>query len=272
MPGRRRTCKPDRPISGFRTLRPRGWDPVGFAVRRHRNAVAGWGAVAVLVGAGFGPLGNGIDTLTEKNATLRNMLNGGSDATNAFVSFVTILIALVCVGFVVSGVGRVGEEEAGGRLEPALAGALSRGRWLAGHGLALAGGAIVVALTGGVGLGVSNAVAVGDATQVARLLGATLAYLPAVLLLLGLSLTLYGLRPAAMWIGWLALVFVAVVAVLGDTLRLADWVKDLSPLTWVDRVPLQAVSTTGLVGAMLGALFLGAAALIAFRVRDVPTR
>ena len=93
----------------------------------------------------------------------------------------------------------------------------------------------IVALAGGLGLGISNAITTHDAAQIWRLTGATLAYLPAAALVLALSAVLYALRPSLLWIAWLLFVFVTVVAVLGDTLQLPDWVKDLSPMSWVGR-------------------------------------
>lgn len=243
----------------------------GFAVRRHRNAVAGWSAIAALVGATFGSVGDAYNAVTEDNATLRDLIGGGSTASNAYVSFVVILLALICVAFVISGIGKTADEESSGRLEPVLAGAASRLRWLAADEVALLGGMVLVCLIGGLGLGIGNAVSTGDSTQVWRLVGAAAAYLPAVALLLGLSAVLYGLRPNLMWVSWFPLVFVAVVAVLGDTLQLPKLVQNISPISWVGRVPLQSAGAMALACTVLVALLLAAIALVAFRRRDIPS-
>lgn len=260
------------PRGGSAAASPVLLNSFGFAARRHRNSIAGWSAIAALVGAGFGSVGDAYNTLTKDNKALKDILGGGNAAANAFVSFIVILIALICMGFAISGVGRAADEERDDRLEPMLAGALSRPRWLAGHAVTLVVGVALVALSGGLGLGISNAISTGDSSQVWRLVGATFAYLPAVALLLGLSAALYGLRPGMLWIAWLPFVFVTVVAVLGDTLQLPDWVKNISPLYWVGRVPLESASVLALLGALMMALALAAAALGAFRTRDIPSR
>ncbi len=246
-------------------------DSFGLAARRHRNAVTGWSVIAALVGAVFGSVGDAYNTITKDNATLRDVLGGGNASANAFVSFVVILIALVCIGFAISGVGRAADDEREGRLEPLLAGALSRPRWFAGHAVALVVGVVVVALAGGLGLGISNAITTGDSSQVWRLIATTFAYLPAVALLMGLSAALYGLRPSLLWIAWLPFVFVTVVAVLGDTLQLPDWVKNISPMSWVGRVPLENTSVAAEVGAIVAALTLALLAMGTFRTRDIPS-
>jgi ABC-2 type transport system permease protein len=243
----------------------------GFAARRHRNAVVGWSVISALVGAGFGSVGDSFNTAAADNKTLQDVLGGGRSAANAFVSFVVILVALICIGFVISGVGRAADEERDDRLEPLLAGALSRPRWCAGHAVALVVGVTFVALAGGLGLGISNAITTGDSSQVWRLMGATIAYLPAAALLLGLSAALYGLKPSLLWISWLPFVFVTVVAVLGDALQLPGWVKNISPMNWVGRVPLENASPAALIGALAAAAALAALTLRAFHDRDIPS-
>ncbi len=244
----------------------------GFSARRHRTSITGWCFVAALVGAGFGSVGDAYDTVTKDNPTLQNVVGGGSTSANAFVTLIVILIVLICIGFVISGVNSVSEEERSDRLEPLLAGALSRPEWLAGHAVALIVGVIAVATAGGLALGASNAITTGKPAQIWRLTAATFAYLPAVALVLGLSAALYGLRPKLLWISWLALVFISVVAILGDILQLPHWVQDISPMSWVGRVPLETASTLALVGSLIAALALAILALRAFEKRDIPSR
>lgn len=243
----------------------------GFAVRRHRNAVVGWSAIAALVGATFGSVGDAYSAVTEDNATLRDIIGGGSTAANAYVSFVVILLALICVGFVVSGIGRTADEESSGRLESVLAGSMSRLRWLAADEVALLGGMVLVGLMGGLGLGIGNAISTGDSTQVWRLLGATAAYFPAIALLLGLSAVVYGIQPNLLWFNWFPLVFVSVVAVLGDTLQLPRSVENISPINWVGRVPLEGAGALALVCTLVAAVALATLALVAYRRRDIPS-
>lgn len=243
----------------------------GFAAQQHRNAVVGWSILAALVGATFGSLGDTFDTVSRDNATLRDVLGAGSEASNAFVSFVVILIALTCSGFAIAGVARAAEEESQGRLEAVLAGGRSRLNWLAAHTVTIAGGTVAVALAGGLGLGLSNSISTGDASQTWRLVGASFAYLPAASILLALSIILYAIRPGRLWIAWLAFIFVTVVAVLGDTLQLPEWVQNVSPMTWTGRVPLEDANMIALLGALAAGLTVAAAAVGIFRTRDIPT-
>ena len=110
----------------------------------------------------------------------------------------------------------------------------------------------------------------GTAMHLGRVLGAGAAYLPAELLVGGLALALFGLRPRAFPAGWAAFAVVAFIAFLGPGLKLAGWVLDLSPTTHVGNPPLVTVEALPLV--VLGAIAaaLGVAAAVGFHRRGVP--
>ena len=241
---------------------------IGLAVRMHRNIVTAWAGIAVLVGAAFGSLTDPIEDLASDNSAIQDVFGG--DEADAFLAFCVLLIALIAAGFALQTVGRMSEEERGGRLEPLLAGSLGRVRWLLGHLFAIGVGAILVALVGGVALGVGVAGSTGDSGEIVRLAGSALAYGPSVLTLGMLAVALYALRPALRSIGWVVYALVVVVAMLGDTLQLDQWVRNLSPIEWVGRVPDESVAWWAVVAAGLMTLALSAFALAAIRRRDVP--
>lgn len=246
--------------------------PWGFAFRRHRGGIVAWSVIGALVATSFGALADAIRTVMADNAALQDVFGGGSANPDAYLSFVAVLLALIVAGFAVQGVGRIAEDEPGDRLEPVLAGSVSRARWLAAEVLTVGCGTAVVATVSGFALGVSDALAVGDSSAVMRLTLATLSYLPSVLVLLGLAVALYGIRPAALSASWAAFVAVAVIATLADTLRLPEWLRHLSPLEWVGRTPSDAVSPLALIASATLAAALITLGLNGFTTRDIPMR
>ncbi len=246
--------------------------PMGFAIRKHRGNVIVWSVIGALVASSFGALADAIRTVMEDNSSLRDVLGGGSADPDAYLSFVVVQLVLIAAGFAVQGVGRTAEEEPGDRLEPVLSGAMSRWRWLLAEAVAVGGGAAIVLAVSGLALGVSDALAVGDSSAIPRLTFATLAYLPGVLVLFGIALALYGIRPQWLGVGWGAFVFVAVIATLADTLRLPEWSRQLSPLEWVGRTPLEPADLWSLALALALAIGSIAAAVRGFTHRDIPMR
>ena len=143
-------------------------------------------------------------------------------------------------------------------------------RWLAAHGLVIVTGLVAIVVVSSVVLAAGMAWSMGTAVNLGRVLGAGAAYLPAELLVAGLALALFGLRPRAFAAGWAALAFVAFIAFLGPGLKLPGWLLDLSPTTHVGNPPLGTVEALPLV--VLGAIaaVLGVAAAVGFRRRGVP--
>ncbi|MGH3358005.1 MAG: hypothetical protein ACRDO7_04330, partial [Nocardioidaceae bacterium] len=244
----------------------------GLAVRMHRNLVGAWVLVAALLGGAFGSMTDAIEGVSADNNALKDVIAGGSDQSDAFLSFVVILIALVAGGFALQSTGRMAEEERDGRLEPVLAGAIGRRRWLLGHVLAICTGSVLVAVVGVLAHGVGVAASSGVAAEVVRMLGASLAYVPAMLAIAGLATALYTVRPSLQPIGWAAYAFAAIVATLGDTLRMPDWAMSISPMDWVGRVPVDAAPAWALACAAFAVCSFAVVASASIHTRDIPAR
>lgn len=112
--------------------------------------------------------------------------------------------------------------------------------------------------------------AVGGGTgQVAELTVGALVYLPAVLLLAGLPVLLFGVAPRWTVGGWLGLAVAFVIAMFGELLELPQLVMDVSPMQHVPPVPASGVRVPPLaVLAALAATTI-AAGFVAFRRRDL---
>ena len=82
----------------------------------------------------------------------------------------------------------------------------------------------------GLGLGLGFALVTGDGSKIGPFTWATTSLLPAVLLLAGLALLLYGVLPRAASLAWLALLVCVVVMMFGEALQLPEWLRDLSPV------------------------------------------
>jgi ABC-2 type transport system permease protein len=164
---------------------------------------------------------------------------------------------------------RLRSEETALHAEALLATPVSRSRWVASHlTVAFAGSALVVGLTG-LSVGVTYGIAAGDLGQGPRLLAASLAYLPPVWLLIGLTLALVAFVPRGTAVAWGALAVCFVIGLLGDVLNLPSWTDDLSPFEHVPQVPAAGLDVVPLIVLTLIAAALTAAGLAGFRHRDL---
>ena len=182
-----------------------------------------------------------------------------------------LLAGLVAAAYGVSAVLRLHAEETEGRAEPVLAGSVGRIRWGLSHLLvALIGTALLLAVAGvaaGLGYGLP---AGGMGNEMARMLGAGLAQLPAALVIVGIAAAAFGMVPgASVAVGWTAVGLAVLLNIFGQVLQLSHWVLDISPFTHVPRLPGGTVSASPLLWLSLVALALGAVGLAALRRRDI---
>ncbi len=246
-------------------------NPIGLAVWIHRPATLGWLAGGVVLTGTMGALSQQLlDAMAGNHALTTAMGISDGRPTDGVVAAVQLYLAAIATGYVVQAIGTLRTEEAEGRLETRLSGTLSRTRWLAAHALVVLGGLVAIVVASLVVLGAATALSTSDTTMLGPIAGSGLAYLPAELVLAGLALALYGLRPRLLGLAWAAYAVVTFVAFLGPGLKLSQWVLDLSPTTHVGNPPQGTVETGSLVVLSAIAVTLVVVGFAAFRQRGVP--
>jgi ABC-2 type transport system permease protein len=180
------------------------------------------------------------------------------------------VLGVAAAGYAVQATLRLRAEEEGLRAEPVLAGAVGRVPWAVSHLVfGMVGPAVALAgfgLTAGLVYGLVG----GDVGgELPRVLGGALAQLPAVWVLSGVAVALFGLLPRLAPAGWAALAVFAFLALLGPLLQLDRWVMDVSPFSHLPRLPGGEVAAAPLAWLVGLAAVLAAAGLTGFRRRDV---
>ena len=195
--------------------------PFGLAAWIHRPSTIGWLAGGVLLTGMLGALSQQmVDAMTGNPALAEAMGTVGEDPLLGLIAVTQLYLAVVASGYVVQAIGTLRAEEADGRLETRLAGTLSRTRWLAAHSAVVLLGLVVVVGGSSLVFAGTTALSVGDAADAGDVLRSGLAYLPAELVLAGLALALYGLRPRWFPLAWVGYAVVTFIAFLGPGLEL----------------------------------------------------
>lgn len=247
---------------------------VGLAARLQRTSVIGWASGMVVLGLAFGSLGEDVQGMVEGNPELEQMFmqaSGGASVIDAYFGTVLMISALVGTGFTISSVTRLRSEETSLRVEPLLAAPLGRIHWAAGSLVTTLAGTLVVLAAIGLGTGVAYAVVSGDLEQVWFLTGATIAYLPAALVLGAIGVALFGWAPRLLGLAWAVLTVCVVIGWLGELLSLPEAVVRLSPYDRTPQVPLVGLDWTPLLALTAIAAALTAAGLAGLRRRDLAT-
>ncbi|MQA81209.1 MAG: ABC transporter permease [Streptosporangiales bacterium] len=245
--------------------------PLGLAWRLHRGMLIGWSAGFVVMGLVFGNVASNVGGLLD-SPQAREMvaaLGGEKGLTDALISALFGIIAVIASAYGVQAALRMRTEETGLRAEPVLATRFGRAHWMAGHlTVALAGTAILMVIAG-LAVGAAHAVTTGDADQLGRVLVAAVVRVPAAWVLTGLVVALFGLLPRLAAASWALLVAFVLLGELGPVFQLDQWVMDLSPYAHVPSLPggdVTAAPLLWLVGITAALILAG---LLGFRRRDV---
>ena len=245
--------------------------PLGLAMRLQRGALIGWGAGVLVTGISFGWLGPTIDSFVANNKTMAELMAsaGSGNLTDTYFATSFRIMALIASGFAIQSALGLRSEESALRAESVLATPVSRWRWAASHlTIALAGSVGLLAVAG-LATGVSYAIAGGPWSSVPRLLGAAVVYAPAMWLMIGLAVMVFGFAPRWVDVAWGILAACFVIGLLGVVLGLPDWVQKLSPFERTPALPAASIAVLPLavLTALAAVLIFGG--LGGLRRRDI---
>ncbi len=186
---------------------------------------------------------------------------------SALTAGVLVLIGVLAAAAATQCVLRAREEEAAGRAEVLLTGAVSRARWL-GAWVLVAGGTVAAVLIGTSAAIALVSLAQGQSDLVGDRVLQTLVQAPAALAVTAITAALVGLAPRIAVVGsWTVFVGAVVIGLFGGLLRLPDRLVRLTPIGSVPALPTSDWGPTWFAVAV--AVVLVVAAILAVRRRSV---
>lgn len=260
----------DRP--GPATAAPGLRSAFALAWRLQRGTLLGWLAAFAIAGLMYGSVAKTVaesleDPGNDRLKDILTRLGGAGVAVDAWLSAIMGLMAIIAAGYAIQSARRLDAEESSQRSEVLLATATSRLRWAAGHLVFAVLGPALLLLVGGLAAGLTS----GEAgRQIPRLLGAALVQMPAVWVLVAVTVALFGLLPRFAAAAWGALGLCVLLGDVGAALNLDQALLDISPFTHIPKLPGGTVSALPLVVLTVVALVIAAVGLAGLRRRDMP--
>lgn len=243
----------------------------GLAWRLQRGSFLGWSAGFVAFGLLLGSIS---DTVTgfldspEIQEFLKEL--GGTQAlADAFLATELSFAGIIVAAYGISAASRLHTEEAEGHAEVLLATPTSRISWAASHTVFALLGVAAILLVGGLAIGIGNAIAVGDWSNIWELLVAALARVPAAWVLTGVVLLVFGWLPRWIPVVWAVFVAALVLGEFGPLWDLPQWLMDVSPFVHSPRLPAIDSSSAGLLPLTVVAAVFVVIGLLGWRRRDL---
>ena len=236
--------------------------PWGLALRLIRGTVLGWALGLALLAVVYGAVVPTVPDLLASNPEIADYIGVGSDAeaavVDAFLRYVLVFLSVVVTGFGVSAVLRQHSEEESNRAEQVLATRASRTQWMGSIVAVAALGSVVVAASTGTGVAIGYALAGGEPSRAAAVVGHQMTYVPAVLVVVGFAAAVVGLVPRWAPSAWALAGVSGLQVMLGQTLGLPDWVQSVSPFWHLPGVPEATFDVVpGAVELVLAAALVG---------------
>ena len=225
--------------------------PAGLAWRLQRGGLGWWAVGMVAAGLVFGGVVDAITQLFDDSPQLADILarlGGSARIVDAFLGAILSVFAVLASAWAVGATLLVRTEENTDRAEPVLATAVTRTRWAGAHvAVALLGPAGLLALAGAAAGLAAGLVTGRGLSQVGRLTAAALVQLPAVWVLVGLTVLVIGVLPQWSTAAYGVLALFLLLGQVGEALQLDQALLDLSPFVHPPALPGAAMTWTPLL-------------------------
>lgn len=232
---------------GRRTASPFLAGPTTLLWRESRTALLAWTIGNLVLGAAYGSIFNTIGDLAKSNPMIKQLL--GTSALAAanrvivknFIAILAIVIVVVALIPAVQTMLKLVSDENKGYLHQLYATATSRWHvWASYTGFALAE-ALLVYLAGLVGMYVTGLTVMTDPIKWGTYWQVWLAYVPAMLVMVAAASLLAGWLPKWRYLAWFWVLYGFFSLYLGSLIKLPTWAKKVTPLGFVNKVPLKAI-------------------------------
>ncbi|PKR77641.1 ABC transporter permease [Halalkalibacillus sediminis] len=260
---------PDRP--GKIHAKKRILNTFGFGLHMQRVGLIAWGIGLFIYGATYGSVFGEIETYVEQIEVMEQFLQptDGTALSAQFLGMLMVIVSIFCTVPVLMAMFKLKGEEKKNRLESMLSTKLSRQKLFISYaGIAWLVSIIMMTLAA-VGMGAAGVQTSNGELPFSDFLIAGLNHLPAMWVVLGLGILLYGLLPGGTTIAWAYLGYSFFVVYLGGMMNFPDWVEKGSVFSYISNYPLEEIDWLALVVLTVIALILTIIGSISFRKRDL---
>ena len=259
--------------------------PFGLASRLLRNMLIIWVIVMFVLAASYGAVIADIPNFVGDSPEYLQVIgipeaivNSMTEADKAqiivdyFGVFIITMMSLVCMVPAINASMKIRAEERDGRTEQVYALPVPRAKYLTGYVVLAYAASIVVQFATAIGLYSATATLENSPFTIGGLMQAFFVYLPAIWVMIGICVLLIGLFPKATGVAWGFFAFVFLVSFLGGMPGLMpDWLRNISPMVHIPRLPLDDVTAAPLIILTVIAAALTAAGFVFYKKRDTVT-
>ena len=246
----------------------------GLTWRFQRGLFFGWLAGLIVMAITLGSVTKEVDQLlgtVEELKAIVSQLGGTSSFVDAYLAFSMSFFGITITAYYIQSLLKIRGEEAEKRLDLLISARISRMKWiLANIFISTLSAIILLILTGSV-VGLTYGLMSNNVSEaVFKLLQYSLTQIPAMLVLGGITIAIFGFKPN--WtnaLSWTIYIFAFILFQFGGILKLPEWLTNLSPFTHISAVVIKDIKLEE-VSILLGiSLVLFVVGIYRFKIRDL---
>ncbi len=245
--------------------------PLGLAFRIQKTGIISWAIGMFILGASYGSVMNDIESFFANNEMMSQMLTSveGFTLTEQFLSMLMSVIAMICTVPAIMLMLKLKGEENKNRSEHLLARAVSRYRVIGSYLVLSLFFGFVMLFVALLGLWSAATSVMEDPISFGLLFKAAMVYLPAIWVMIGLTVLMVGVYPKLSGVAWLYLGYSFLVVYLGGMLQLPKWMEKISPYGYVPQIPVDEINYGTLLLLAVISFFLILFGMFGYRRRDI---
>lgn len=243
-----------------------------LARRLNAGPLVTWAVAFAVIGVAFGYFTTSIQDILTQDAAVAQILAAGAATPDELIgAFLVTIFSLIGIIAAIPGIQivvKVYREEVEDRVEPVLAGAVSRQRFYASNVLlAFLAPVIYILIAGLVIAWLAASADIG--VQMGDVVVQALATIPASWTITAVAVAVIGARPVVSLAAWFGVLVAFVLTLLGPIFKLWDWILGISPFWHVPNVMEDPVDWTGLGWISLVTVLFLLVGFAGFRRRDL---
>ncbi|CAM3403688.1 ABC transporter permease [Marinicrinis lubricantis] len=245
--------------------------PFGLAFRLGRTGFIAWAVGMLVLGMSYGSVLGDVESFANEIEMLIDALpqTDGVTLREQFIAMILSIMSMICTIPALMSLLKLKGEEKRNRTEHLLSRVVSRAKLLGGYSAMAWLSSICMLFLAAFGLWIAGEAAVDGGISFITVMKGAFVYLPAMWLMIAISVWLFGMFPKYTGFVWLYLGYSFFTVYMGGMLQLPEWIGKLSPFGNVPMIPVEELSASGFILLLvLVALFM-AAGVSGYNRRDV---
>lgn len=246
--------------------------PFGLAARIMRGEYMAWILAIIILGLSFGAMLGDIEKQLQTNEMMMQIFTQGVEGgiLEQFITVIMSIVAMLSTIPVITSILRLKSEENANRLDNVISKAVSRSKLMTGF----FANALIISVLLQVLFAISfwiagKQVVINENFELCEILKSSLVYLPAIFIMLGITLMLVGCFPKLTVGVWIYYAYSFFMIYFGGMLKLEKWTQKISPYGNVPKIPVDNMNYETIFIMILIFACLATVGYIGYNRRDL---